>query len=366
MLKGNLQNEEFLLRRSAAGGQFEVVQKILDRNKPGDVNFFNVNSGSSNGNTALHWACSKVMEKSKGYSSEYSQIIQSLVRYGADHLKENNAGKRPRDFFIEGSDSGAINSFTIGGTIKDSSYLALIQALLEKECMKITSPEELQGELAIATSFYLIIDGLKLVDFFPPETKQKDTFTLLSLACGLSTEILPLMLYFQYQNKKVNYVGIDTNRHVIEDSKARYQAYENVDFICADASNLAEVSAITSLYPIDMGMLRNGDFTEQNGRRGAFCKMINRVLPNLLKPNYPVLITFQTKYELDVCIKKTQLNLNFKKFKSNNFCDTGKLCFFLSQDEDDTVVTYPDRFSVILNADKTSYDQDQLSHRLQK
>ncbi len=53
-------NEELLLRRQAAKGEFQQIQEILNRNK---INLdFNINTQSSNGNTALHWACLNARE----------------------------------------------------------------------------------------------------------------------------------------------------------------------------------------------------------------------------------------------------------------------------------------------------------------
>jgi hypothetical protein len=73
-----------------------------------------------------------------------------------------------------------------------------VQEILDRnrnKCRKITSPSELEGETAIAAGFYSIIDGLKLIEFFPKK-EHGDTFTILSLACGISTEILPLIALF--------------------------------------------------------------------------------------------------------------------------------------------------------------------------
>lgn len=361
MLKTDLKSDELLLRQHAAKGDFEAVQAILDRNKE-NADF--INSASSNGNTALHWACSKIMERKQGRSEKYAKTIRLLVQYSADHLIENKFGQKPRDFFVEGG--GFRNSLHTSKQLKNSGYLALINALLEVECMKITSPEERECELKIETSFYLIIDELKLIDFFPLEIKQQDTFTILSLACGLSMEILPLIMYFRYQNKKLTYIGIDINNDIIEDNKARYNAYENVNFICADASNLREIGTIVASSSIDMGIVRNGDFTESNGRQGIFFAIADRTLPSLLKPDAPLLMTFQTEHELNICSKKTQLFLNFKKFKGNNLCDMGELCPIPIQRGNEMIITYSDRYSFILNADKTNADQDQLSHGLQR
>ena len=362
MLRTHLRDDELLLRQEAAKGNYKKVKEILERNKGADS--FDVNGGSSNGNTALHWACAKVMETKQGLSERYAKTIRLLVQYGADHLIENKFGQNPRDFFPDGG--GFRNSSHTSRQLKSSGYLALINALLEIECIKITSPEERECELKIETSFYLILDELKPIDFFSSENKQQDTFTVLSLACGLSMEILPLIMYFQYQNKKVKYIGVDINSDIIEDNKARYNAYENVNFICADASNLDEINTIVASSSIEMGIIRNGDFTESNGRKDIFCKMVDQILPRLLKPDAPLLMTFQTEHELNICSKETQLFLNFKKFKGDNLCDMGELCPVPIQRGNDTIITYSDLYSFILNADKTNAVQDQLSHGLQR
>jgi hypothetical protein len=364
MLKINFQDEERLLRQHAAKGEHEKIQEILDRNKNDRNSNFNINSQSSNGNTGLHWACLKAMEIHRGHSEDFSKTIQLLIQYGADYLIENNHSKKPCDLFREGDAS--VNSFHAGVDIKDSCYFNLIHSLLKIECKKITSPSEHEGESAIAASFYSIIDGLKLVDFFPKK-EHGDTFTILSLACGISTEILPLIVYFQHKNKKINYIGIDNNSTIIADNKARYKDYANVNFFCMDASNLNEIKTVIPLqHTIDFGIMRNGDFTETNGRQRIFCNIVDRIFPSLIRPEHPLLMTFQTEYELNICNKKTQLNDNFSKFRGGNFFDNGQRCFFLTQRGNDTIRTHPDRYSFILNLDKPPTNQARLDHSLQK
>ncbi|MEN9446802.1 MAG: hypothetical protein RJA25_91 [Bacteroidota bacterium] len=363
MLKNNSQDKELLLRKHAAKGEFEKVQEILDGNRNSGSSRFNIDSQSSNGNTALHWACFKAIEIHKGNSADYSKTIQLLIQYGVDYLSVNKLGKKPCDLFREGDEY--LNSLHAGLIKEGSCYFSLIHSILKKECQKITSPSELEGESAIATGFYSIIDGLKLFEFFP-QKKHEDTFTILSLACGISNEILPLIVYFQHQNKKINYIGIDNNSAIVEDNKARYKAYENVSFICADASNPSEMSAIIPPHSINFGIMRNGDFTESNGRQHIFCQIVNQVFPKSIKPDYPILMTFQTEYELNICNEKTQLNDNFRKFRDGNFFDNGKRCFFPTQRGNDLILTYPDRYSFILNLDQEPTNQNKLSHSMQK
>ena len=361
MLKHNLQSEELSLRNHAARGEFEEVQEILDRNNGSSK--FNINSQSSNGNTALHWACFRAMEIYKGNSEAYSKTIQLLIKYGADFLVENKEAKKPCDFFR--NDDEYLNPFNLGVNLKSYCYFNLTHSILEIECKKITSQSEHEGESAIASSFYSIIDGLKLIEFFPKK-EHEDTFTILSLACGISTEILPLIIYFQHKNMKVNYIGIDNNSAIIEDNKARYTAYKNVRFICADASNPNKMSEIIPSHSIDFGIMRNGDFTKGNGRQPIFFQIVNQIFPNLIKPKYPLLMTFQTEYELNICSKKTQLNDNFRKFRGGNFFDNNKRCVFPTQRGGETILTYPDSYSFILNLDKELTQQNKLSQNMQK
>lgn len=355
MLKNDFKNnEELLLRKYAAGGKCDAIREILNKNKH-NVHF-NINAQSSNGNTALHWACFNAIEIHKGHSEKYNETIRLLIRHGASHLVKNNSGKIPHDILQDlhvNVSAEDLKNLPLEG----SCYLTLMQELLKKECKKITSAEELPGELASATAFHFIIGSLKLFDFFPTQNRYQETFTILSLACGISSEIIPLIMYFQYQNKKINYIGIDNNRDIIEDNKARYANFENVEFICADASNFDEISNQIPLYSIDLGIMRNGDFTEHKNRQSLFCKIIDRIFPCLIKPDCPLLLTFQTQQELEVCSNKTQMLQKFTKFKKNNFCDIDKLCSFSAQHLNQTVITYPDRFSTILNSEKINYDQ---------
>ena len=53
---------------------------------------------------------------------------------------------------------------------------------------------------------------------------------------------------------------------------------------------------------------------------------------------------------------------NFIQFKPKNFCDVGKLCSFSAQYQNETVITYPDRFSAILNLNKPNNDHALLNH----
>ena len=350
MLDNNSQDDELLLRKHAAKGEFEKVQEILDKKRNDGSSGFNIDSQSSNGNTALHWACFKAVEiYNKGNYIDYSRTISLLIEYGANYLSVNKIGKKPCDL-LRKKDDEYFNSV---------NYISLIHSILKKECQKIASPSELKGESAIATSFYSIIDPLKLVEFFPKK-EHEDSFTILSLACGMSNEILPLIVYFQHQNKKINYIGIDNDRAIIEYNKARYKAYENVRFFCADASNPSEMSVIIPSHSIDFGIMRNGDFTEGNGRQPIFFQIVNQVFPKLIKPGHPILMTFQTEYELNICNEKTQLNNNFRKFRGGNFFQNNKRCCFFSQCDKDPILIYPDRYSFILNLDKAPTNQNQV------
>ncbi|TLY47244.1 MAG: methyltransferase domain-containing protein [Gammaproteobacteria bacterium] len=353
-------DEALLLRRCAAKGDFQQVQEILNRNKTNPD--FNIDAQSSNGNTALHWACFYAKELHQGFSEKYSEIIRLLIENAADHQVKNKRGKIPPDF-LQGMHENVPKDFSSQDQIQDSCYFSLIQTLLRLQCVKITIPEELKGELAHATTFYFIIDSLKLFDFFPPINDPQKTITVLSLGCGISSEIFPLMMYFHYQNKQVNYIGIDNNKALIEDNKRRYAAYENIKFICADATNLDEINIHIDPNSIDLGILRNGDFSELWKRQKIFGKIIDEIFPCVLKPNFPLLLSFQTREELEICTQKTQVLQNFKKFKSNNFCDVGTLCLIFGQVQNKTVFTYSDRFTAILNVEKTAEDEQMpLSH----
>lgn len=353
-------DEELLLRRHAAKGESQQVQEILNRNK---TNLdFNINGQSSNGNTALHWACLNARELHQGVSEKYSEIIQSLIENGADHRLKNKSGKIAHDFLqgthvkLSGSDNSLVKSQN-----SDSCYFSFITTLLRSQCSKITAPEELKGELAAEVTFYYIIDTLKLSDFFPLNQQQEE-LTILSLGCGIATEIIPLMMYFQYQNKQINYIGVDNNKALIDDNKRRYAAFENVKFICTDAANLDEITTHITPHSIDMGILRNGDFTEIYNRQKLFCKIVDEIFPNVLKPNLPLLVSFGSKEELDLCIQKTQILKNFIKFKPNNFCDIGNAFRIFGEYQNQKVFAYADRFTAILNLEKMSDEaQRQLS-----
>ena len=351
-------DEELLLRRHAAKGESQQVQAILNRNK---TNLdFNINGQSSNGNTALHWACLNARELHQGVSRKYSEIIQSLIENGADHRLKNKSGKIAHDFLqgmhvkLSGSDNSLVQSQN-----QDSCYFSFITPILRSQCSKITTPEELPGELAAEVTFYYIIDSLKLFNFFPLVNQQQQKLTMVSLGCGIATEILPLMMYFQYHNKRINYVGIDNNNALIEDNNRRYAAFENVKFICADAANLEEITTHIPPHSIDMGILRNGDFSEIYDRRKLFCRIIDEIFPSILKPNLPLLVSFGSKKELDVCAQKTQILKNFKKYKPNNFCDIGDRLLIYGEYQNKNVFSYVDRFTTILNLEKIS-EEDQL------
>ncbi|EDP46070.1 hypothetical protein [Rickettsiella grylli] len=356
MLKNNL-NEEVLLRQFSASGQFENVLKILNKNKRKST--FNINAQSSNGNTALHWACCKAIEKEKGYTSDYSKIIRLLIEHKADYLIKNKCGKIPYDFLKHMPLDEHRGQTKRSGILNEnvSCYFALINSLLKIECMKTMFSSEFESALSLTTFFHVILDSLELFRFFPDESKEQETFLILSLACGVSTEVLPLIIYFQYQGKKIHYVGIDNNSAVIQDNRLRYANFENVEFICADASNLNEITNKIPLYSIDLAILRNADFTEYQKRQSIFCKIVDQVIPHFMKPNSPLWISFQTEYELNFCKTKTKICQNFKKFHANNLCDTGEMCNFFTQHKNRTVVNHPDRFSIILNSERTTPEE---------
>ena len=157
--------EELSLRQNAAQGNFKKVQEILNRNKT--ILDFNVNSQSSNGNTALHWACYYASAKpdQQDHSEKYSEIIRLLVENGADHQIKNKSGKIAHDFLQELHFKLSESPLQIQK--KDSCYFTLISTLLRCQCSKITTPEELPGELRAEVTFYYIIDSLKLFNFFP-------------------------------------------------------------------------------------------------------------------------------------------------------------------------------------------------------
>ncbi len=353
-------DEELLLRRHTAKGESQHVQKILNRNKT-NLNF-NINAQSSNGNTALHWACLNARELHQSLSEKYSEIIRLLIENGADHQIKNKSGKIPYNFLqgmhVELTGAEASSSQK---QAENSCYFSFITTLLRSQCSKITAPEELKGELAAEVTFYYIIDTLKLSDFFPLNQQQEE-LTILSLGCGIATEIIPLMMYFQYQNKQINYIGVDNNNVLIDDNKRRYVAFENVKFICADAANLDEITTHITPHSIDMGILRNGDFTEIYNRQKIFCKIVDEIFLNVLKPNLPLLVSFGSKEELDLCTQKTQILKNFIKFKPNNFCDIGNACRIFGEYQNQKVFAYADRFTAILNLEKMSDEaQRQLS-----
>lgn len=354
-------DEELLLRKHAVIGDFQQVQEILNRNKTNRN--FNINAQSSNGNTALHWACLDAKKYHKGFSEKYCKIIRLLIENGADSFLKNKLGALPLDFLqgmhVEVSGSKDLSS---QNQDKDSCYFAFITALLRRQCEKITTSEELEGELAGETAFYFIIDSLKLVRFFPKVDPSQEKITILSLACGIATEIFPLMIYFQSQNKQLNYIGIDNNEEIIKDNIQKYAAFENVKFICADAANLSEITTHIAPNSIDMGILRNGDFTETHNRQKIFCKIIDEIFPSLLKPDFPLLVSFQTETELQICKQKTQILQNFKQFKDSNFCDIGTLCRIFGKYRNENVFAYSDRFTAILNLEETDKKQQmQLS-----
>ena len=56
---------------------------------------FNINSCSSNGNTALHWACAKAIE-ARPYSEEYAETIRLLIKYASNPFLANSSGQRER------------------------------------------------------------------------------------------------------------------------------------------------------------------------------------------------------------------------------------------------------------------------------
>lgn len=365
MLKAAKRNaEELLLRQNSAKGEFKEVQEILNRNK---TNLdFNINSQSSNGNTALHWACSYASAKTLqlGHPEKYSEIIRLLIENGADHQIKNKSGKIAHDFLqglhFELSES---KNSPVQIQKKDSCYFTLISTLLRRQCSKITTPEVLTGELTAEVTFYYIIDSLKLFNFFPSINQQQQELTIVSLGCGIATEILPLMLYFQYQNKQINYWGIDNNNAVIEENNRRYTAFKNVKFICADPANLDEITTHIPLHSINLGILRNGDFTEIFNRQKLFCKIVDEVFPSILKPYYPLLVSFGSRDQLDLCIQKTQILKHFKSFKPNNFCDIGNRLLSFGEYQNKKIFGYVDRFTVILNAEKMcKEDQFQLDN----
>jgi ankyrin repeat protein len=150
MLKKDFKNEVgLLLRKRAAKGDAIAVKKILNENK--NNSSFDINEQSSNGNTALHWACLRAVEIDSGYSEKYSKTIQCLIQGGADHLIENKSGKRPYHFLQEMQIKVTrTENFLIKNSKRESyCYFTLINELLRIECAKVTLPEELEGELAV-------------------------------------------------------------------------------------------------------------------------------------------------------------------------------------------------------------------------
>lgn len=350
-------DDELSLRRQAAEGNFQQVQEILDRHR---INpYFNINAQSSNGNTALHWACLNAKALHKGFSKKFSETIRLLIENAADHLVKNKLGKVPYDF-LQGLHTEIMGSEKLSPEKlrENSCYFSLVYSLLKKECTKITTPEELTDELAIEFTFYFIIDSLKLVDFFPSAVSQQETISVLSLGCGLATEILPLIMYFKYHNIKLDYIGIDNNEKIIEENVQRYSAFENVKFIYADAANLDEILTHIAPESIDMGILRNADFTELRNRQKIFGNIIDTIFPSVMKPSFPLLVSFQTKVELEICAQKTQILQNFKKFQSNNFCDVGSLCRIFGEYQNEKVSANSDTLTAILNFDKCKNEEE--------
>ncbi|MEN9471652.1 MAG: hypothetical protein RL214_1008 [Pseudomonadota bacterium] len=368
MLRTHLRDDELLLRQEAARGDYKKVKAILDRNKERNADSFNINSCSSNGNTALHWACSKFIEqKVKGSEEkEHPKVIALLIKCGADHNIKNKSSKKPFNLLAINTPE---NHSQTGATAGDIDIFSLINILSKAKIEKMVfQSEKLSGESPLATRFHSIIDDLKLMEFFPLEVvKKPGAFTILSLPCGLSSEIVPLLNYFKpfIPNKSIKYIGIDQNSSTIEYNKAKYEAYENVSFICADASDHKAIRKKIAASSIDIGIVRNVNFTKN---KDNFCIIINKVLPDLIKPGCPLLMTFQKREELNKCNEETELSSNFGKLaRGKNYYESDEASYISAERiENITLTLDPDRYGIILNSSKTNAVQDQLSHGLQR
>lgn len=353
--QNTIQIEELALRQSAANGELDKVKSILERNKKCENSIFDINAASSsNGNTALHWTCLNATQKKQDISIEYSEIIALLITHGANYQLKNKRGAKPYDLFKK--DGRFLIPFSQAINEK-SCRMHFIQSILQMEYQKLIAVNAVWQEISL--NFYAFMDILNLIEFFPKKEHERD-LTILSLACGFPAEIIPLMLYFQIHDIKVNYIGIDTDKRLIEHNQTTFKDHKNLKFIYADASNLSAVKA--AIHPhttIDFGILRNGDFTASGGRQSVFAKIIDEIFPQLIKPTYPLLTTFYSKQELDVCFGKTTINATFEKIRNGNYIEQTANSYKIYR-HGDTHATNCDKHMVILNAHPLTH-VDQLT-----
>lgn len=359
-----LQNPELLLRQSAAKGELATVQKILKHYlkhyKKSGNSIFNIDAPSeSNGNTALHWASLKATTEKQDISIEYSQIINLLLAHGANYQLKNKQYATPYDLFKK--DGRFLIPLNQAINKENSCRMSFLRSIIKMDYQKLNlDVDQKDVWQALSLSFYIFMEALNLIEFFPKKENERE-LTILSLACGFPAEIIPLSLYFQMHDIKVNYIGIDNAKNSIENNQTAFKQHKNLKFICADASDLSAVRA--AIHPhttIDFGILRNGDFTPSGGRQSIFSRIIDDVFPELIKPNYPLLLTVYSQRELETCFEKTSINAKFAKTRHGNYLEQVSNLYRIYRPGETHHIDC-DKYMVILNAVPLTH-VDQLTH----
>lgn len=335
------------LRQAAAKGQLEEVKTLLK-------NPVDINEQSANGNTALHWAVKKYGEcKEEPLKTSYKDIINLLIASGADDTVLNGDKCSIYHLAIQ-IKTHAENQGAFVWWLADCAFAKEIERIFSDDPdMKAEHLKALQGQCAI---FFTHLMMLPMAQAILRYFKEEKIVEIISLGAGLCVDAIALMKFAKLFGKEIRYYAVDIN---VKETKKISTKYPNhVIPIKVDATDIAALHTKLERKKFSFGLLRNPDFTQDNGRLALFQDMLNVSLAECLKDNGIFLSTFGQQKELEN-FKQTKSisgpNACYRKEFTGNFNElvpTKGVIAVLTLDQE---IVPHDKYSVLLSFNEAEY-----------
>ncbi len=339
------------LRVAAAKGDINQV-KILLKNI--STNGINIDEKSTNGKTALHWACEKVATVVGPIEeNNHVKIIFELIKANANENLRDQQGKLAYEYLSQ----------NLSDKTNRQNFIFIAQNLIHIKTSKLNLsliPDVERKKQIIAFNniiskrfIEILISVFSNNGIFSKLSKEPSSIKIIDLACG-QPPVIGIDLFFRvFYGSIPRYYGVDINASQIEHNKKLYDKYENFTFIEASAIDLDQLRYILvhNLFDIglfDIGILRNGNFTDKEHVK-LFNQMLTISLPTLLKPQGSIIATSYSPQEIEVI--KTLLKVDSLPSDSENeaYYSSGKFnnpsqIEVLDAKSNQTVPTDPDQF----------------------
>jgi hypothetical protein len=331
------------LRQASAKGDLDTVRFLLQNHRDA----IDINGKSTNGNTALFWACLHSLDAQNQKKINYQTIIIELLQADAS------------DVVIGVNKNGdQIPLLSLISQSKDTPFLIKVLILLAKKAHIDLAKEENYEQFAqISVHFFLCVFRLNVHSHLPKD----DIVRVLSLGAGECVDAFILMKLFQTFGKSMVYYGIDNLpcSDFLYSSSLERAFPKNIHMIEADANNLPLLRENLGGLSFNFGLLRNPDFTYTGRRIDVFSGMISDIYPAFLENASPFLVTIGSEFEFINFRSLDTIKGKIYASKYPNNCvsiETSSLRFSFPQFAADALVSQPDTRAVILAFDKLKYD----------